>query len=157
MADLVAASGGSGITDSIAASGGSGITDTIAALRAVRSATARQLPGGLGAGLGQQPPVAGRDHGGTVRSAAVAEVFFTGNVWPQSLEFPGDNAVADQGWARCLRAFRTYDGIPHRHSSFSMDYAVPDNASWSSGDRSVMCVAYKQGVQVDYSIKRSKR
>ena len=87
----------------------------------------------------------------------VAEVFFTGNVWPQSLAFPGDNAVANQGWARCLRAFRAYDGILHRHSSFSIDYAVPDNASWSYGDRSVMCVAFERGRQVDYSIKRSKR
>src|SRR5262249_1748493 len=87
----------------------------------------------------------------------VAEVFFTGNVWPQSRAFPGDNTVANEGWARCLRVFRAYDGIPHRRSSFTIDYAVPDNTSWSSGDRSVLCVAYEPGRRVRYSIKRSRR
>lgn len=86
-----------------------------------------------------------------------AEVFFTGNVWPQSRAFPGNNTVANQGWTRCLRAFRAYDRIPYRHSSFTIDYAVPNNTSWSSGDRSVMCVAYEPGLRVRYSIKRSRR
>jgi hypothetical protein len=33
------------------------------------------------------------------------EVFFAGNIWPQSLAYPGDQPVNDQAEARCDRAF----------------------------------------------------
>jgi DivIVA domain-containing protein len=47
----------------------------------------------------------------------LAEVFFAGNAWPQSLTaYPGDNVISDQGSARCNTAFdetRTgHDGRP---------------------------------------------
>src|SRR5262249_36090604 len=41
----------------------------------------------------------------------LAEVFFAGNVWPQSRADPGDNAISDQVYSRCLTAFSAYDGI----------------------------------------------
>src|SRR5262249_34339565 len=39
------------------------------------------------------------------------EVFFAGNAWPRSLAYPGDQAVYDDGLARCIMAFSEYDGI----------------------------------------------
>ena len=40
------------------------------------------------------------------------EVFFSGDIWPQSLAYPGDNRVDNQAHARCDRAFTAHDGIP---------------------------------------------
>jgi DivIVA domain-containing protein len=91
----------------------------------------------------------------------LAEVFFTGNVWPQSLAYPGDNAVGNQADARCSKAFRAYDGIANSESAFTFDYIVPADASdWASGDRLMVCIAWEQpqpGAPVNYSIKGSRR
>ena len=84
------------------------------------------------------------------------EVFFTGDIWPQSLDYPGDNAVADQADARCGQAFTAYDGISPDESAFTYSEEIPDEASWAANDRSVQCIAYDpNGETVDYSIKGS--
>lgn len=88
----------------------------------------------------------------------LAEVFFSGNAWPQSLAYPGYNAVSNQGYARCLNAFSAYDGIDNAGSSFAIDDIIPSGGSdWASGDRQLVCVASQRGVPVDYSIKGSGR
>jgi hypothetical protein len=89
----------------------------------------------------------------------LAEVFFAGNAWPQSLtSYPGFNAAGDQGYSRCLAAFTAYDGIGNSASIFMIDWIVPGYANdWASGDRELVCMAYQQGVPVDYSIKGSAR
>jgi hypothetical protein len=89
----------------------------------------------------------------------LAEVFFAGNVWPQSLTaYPGDNAVNNQARARCSTAFATYDGIDTSASSFNFDYVTPSGGGdWASGDRWVVCVAYDPGMPVKYSIKGSRQ
>ena len=93
-----------------------------------------------------------------------AEVFFAGNVWPQSTAYPGDTAVDDQARARCGTAFAAYDGVDDSVSAFTFDDIVPDSSAWASGQRSVACVAFAPssagpsgGAPVDYSIKGSKR
>lgn len=85
----------------------------------------------------------------------LAEVFFAGNGWPESLAaYPGDNAIAKRGWARCLTAFRGYDGTVYAGSTLAIDYVVPSRgADWASGDRLLVCVAYTPGVPVNYSVK----
>jgi hypothetical protein len=87
----------------------------------------------------------------------LAEVFFAGNAWPQSLtSYPGFNTASDRGYARCLTAFTAYDGIGNSASAFMIYSIVPADANdWGSGDRELVCVAYQQGVPVDYSIKGS--
>jgi hypothetical protein len=90
----------------------------------------------------------------------LAEVFFAGNLWPVSVAYPGDNTIADQGYARCASAFRAYDGTWDFESKFTIDYIAPDNAIWPSGDRLLVCMAYKPpqpGVPMNYSIKGSHR
>jgi hypothetical protein len=93
----------------------------------------------------------------------LAEVFFVGNAWPQSpAAYPGDNAITNGGMARCLTAFSAYDGIDNTESAFTI-YIVAPYYDWSSGDRSLVCMAYMStsqhpgGVPVTYSIKGSNK
>ena len=95
----------------------------------------------------------------------LAEVFFAGNAWPQSLvAYPGDNAISDRAEARCLTAFSAYDGIDNSESAFTIYYIAPYGSDdWSSGDRQLVCMAYMStsqhpgGVPVDYSIRGSNK
>lgn len=84
------------------------------------------------------------------------EVFFAGNLWSPSLAYPGNNAVIHRADARCGRAFTAYDGVPPDQSGYTYSDAIPDRASWSSGDRSVQCIAYDPAaVSVNFSIRGS--
>ena len=92
----------------------------------------------------------------------VAEVFFAGNAWPQSLAaYPGDDAVNTTANDRCDTAFAAYDGTAPDESAFTYDPIIPDSSTWPDGDRSLVCVAYKStsqypgGAAVNYSIKGS--
>jgi len=94
----------------------------------------------------------------------IAEVFFSGNAWPQSRVFPGQNAVDSQADYRCRAAFTAYDGTSNDNSAFSYDYVDPTGTDdWASGDRSLLCVAfettpqYPGGAPVNYSIKGSQQ
>lgn len=82
------------------------------------------------------------------------EVIFAGNAWPRSLAYPGDQAVFDDGYVRCVMAFSAYDGIDADSSSSVSDVvsSTPDSSTWPGGDRWLACFAttYRS---VDYSIK----
>jgi hypothetical protein len=93
-----------------------------------------------------------------------AEIVFAGNVWPQSLAYPGNAAIGSKADTRCASAFAAYDGIDVSQSAFSYDEIIPDSSDWVSGDRSLACVAYEPspsgpsgGTPVDYSIKGSHK
>ena len=86
------------------------------------------------------------------------EVFFSGDIWPQSLTYPGDNKVNNQAVARCDRAFTAYDRIPPDQSAYNYAYVSPDSASWASGDRLLQCIAYQpSGAPLHSSIKGSNQ
>jgi DivIVA domain-containing protein len=96
----------------------------------------------------------------------IAEVFFAGNAWPQSLAFPGADAVNSTASDRCGTAFTAYDGLTPDESVFTYDTVSPNTASdWApgDGDRLLVCVAwestsrYPSGTLVNYSIKGSKK
>ena len=90
-----------------------------------------------------------------------AEVIFAGSNWPQSMAFPGKDAVISQSKARCDTAFAAYDGFPPPLSAFTYDTVSPlDSPHWASGDRRLLCVAYERPGGVadgypldDFSIK----
>ncbi len=88
----------------------------------------------------------------------LAEVIFVGNAWPQSLKtYPGVDTIYAEAEARCWDALSAYDGTVYWKSSFVVDEIVPGGgADWGSGDRSLVCVAYK-GAPVNYSIKGSRK
>ena len=98
-------------------------------------------------------------------SPHLTEVFFAGNAWPKSpVAYPGDNAISDQGYARCLTAFSAYDGTGNSGSSFTIDYIAPYGSDdWGSDDRWLVCIAYEStdqypvGAPVNYSIKGSQQ
>lgn len=86
------------------------------------------------------------------------EVFFSGDIWPQSLAYPEDKKVNNQAAARCDRAFTAYDGIPPGQSAHNYIYLPPDSTSWASGDRTVQCIAYESsGAPLYSSIKGSNQ
>lgn len=82
-----------------------------------------------------------------------AEVFFAGNAWPRSRTYPGDQAVYDDGHARCVKAFRAYDGIDSSASAFEVVFSTPDSSTWPDGDRRLVCFASSAPGWVDYSIQ----
>ena len=82
------------------------------------------------------------------------EVFFAGNSWPRSLAYPGDQAVYDDGYARCLTTFSAYDGVDNSASEFGVMSSTPDSSTWPGGDRWLACFATTL-VSVDYSIRGS--
>jgi DivIVA domain-containing protein len=83
-----------------------------------------------------------------------AEVFFAGNAWPRSLAYPGDQAIHDDGYARCNLAFSAYDGTDSSSSAFGVTSSTPDSSTWPGGDRRLVCFATTLG-SVDYSIRGS--
>ena len=86
------------------------------------------------------------------------EVFYAGDIWPQSIAYPGDSATDKQADARCGRAYTGYDGISADQSAFTYEWDLPDSTSWLSGDRSVQCIAYDpSGAPMDSSIKGSSK
>ena len=86
------------------------------------------------------------------------EVFFSGDIWPQSSAYPGDNNVNNAAIARCDRAFTAYDGISQDQSAYTYLYYYPDSGSWAVGDRLVQCVAYDpSGAPIFSSIKGSNQ
>jgi len=86
------------------------------------------------------------------------EVFFSGDIWPQSLAYPGDKKVSNQAVTRCDRAFTVYDGILPSQSAYNYSYQLPDSASWALGDRLLQCIAYESsGAPLYSSIKASNQ
>jgi hypothetical protein len=85
-----------------------------------------------------------------------AEVFFAGNAWPRSPAYPGDQAVYEDGYARCLMAFSAYDGIDSSLSAFYVVSSTPDSSTWPGGDRWLVCFAAPDMLgSVDHSIRGS--
>ena len=91
----------------------------------------------------------------------IAEIFFAGDIWPQSMPFPGQGTVNKESYARCDAAFAAYDGVSTQQSLFTFDDIVPFSDAWAAGSRSVACVAYEWispgKVSVDFSLKGSDR
>jgi hypothetical protein len=86
----------------------------------------------------------------------LAEVFFAGSVWPQSLAYPGDNEVDRQANNRCDTALDAYVGRADYWVKFTDRAIVPGSTAWSSGDRLVICIAYKADYEsANYSIRGS--
>jgi hypothetical protein len=87
----------------------------------------------------------------------LAEIFFTGNLWPASLAtYPGDLTVSSVGEGQCALLLPAYAG--DSAAAVTYDWITPFGSSdWASGDREVVCVAYEQGVWLRNSLKVSRR
>lgn len=56
--------------------------------------------------------------------------------------YPGEEAVRAKADVLCLPAFEEFVGEPYLDSRYDFAYYYPTEASWSSGDREVLCVIY---------------
>ena len=72
----------------------------------------------------------------------IAEVYYSANFWASTKTYPGTTAISNQAIAQCQKVFTGYVGIPQSSSQYSDVDLYPESADWSSGDRSLQCVAY---------------
>ena len=56
--------------------------------------------------------------------------------------YPGDAALAAFADDRCLAAFTPYTGLDYRASHFDIANARPDETTWNSGERHVICALH---------------
>ena len=73
----------------------------------------------------------------------VGEVFFAGQTWPQSQPYPGGTAIGNDAVTRCDSAFDSYVGVPYTATPYLYADVSPSADTWASGDRRVLCVAYR--------------
>jgi hypothetical protein len=69
------------------------------------------------------------------------EVYFVYDV--EDGEFPGDAALSEATWDRCLAEFETFVGVDWEQSELDFYNYQPTKASWNRmGDRGVQCIAF---------------
>jgi len=86
----------------------------------------------------------------------LAEVFFTGNLWPASLAaYPGDDAVFSTGEGQCVGLLAGYAGASA--VGVGIEFITPGGGDWASGDRLVVCMAYQLGYPLFHSVKATGR
>jgi hypothetical protein len=73
----------------------------------------------------------------------IAEVYYSSNYWPADLAYPGGRVKLRLATLKCRAVFRSYIGIPYPQSIFAWRSISPDRSEWVSGDRHLICVAYK--------------
>jgi Septum formation len=73
----------------------------------------------------------------------VGEVYFAGPAWPRSQSFPGGNAISLRATIKCNDTFISYVGVPYTSTPYRYADVAPDATSWASGDRRVLCTAYR--------------
>ena len=92
----------------------------------------------------------------------LAEIFFAGAAWPQSRSFPGETAISLRVITTCNTAFLSYVGVPYTSTPYRYADVAPDASTWPSGDRRVLCVAYRptvshpNGAGLDKSVKGTR-
>jgi TIR domain/Septum formation len=91
----------------------------------------------------------------------VAEVYYSSNYWPADLAYPGERVKLRLAARKCSEVFRSYAGISYSQSMFAERSISPGRSEWVSGDRQLICVAYKPtkkypaGAPLHASIRRS--
>ncbi len=56
--------------------------------------------------------------------------------------FPGNDALFEEGMARCLPLFESYVGSPYDTSRLDIFPITPLAEGWADGDRKITCVLY---------------
>jgi len=72
--------------------------------------------------------------------------------------FPGDDYLAGEAADTCAAAFENYVGIPEEQSVYRLDWIVPTENTWTSGDRQGTClVVSEDGAALSGTVKGSER
>lgn len=69
--------------------------------------------------------------------------------------YPGVDEVAAYAEAQCAIAFEAYVGTPYGSSPLQMVSLWPTEASWSTGDREAVCVAFQPDAPLTATIQGS--
>ena len=91
-----------------------------------------------------------------------AEVYYLAG-WNTTAEFPGQKVINSRSYAACHKAFQRYVGIPDSASKLNWIYIDPDSSNWSSGNRELVCVAFRptsgvpSGAPLYASVKNSRQ
>jgi hypothetical protein len=60
-------------------------------------------------------------------------------------EFPGEQAVSDQGDQLCSgQAFQDYVGVAYQESEIFYSALLPSTETWAEGDREIVCILANQ-------------
>ena len=57
-------------------------------------------------------------------------------------DFPGNEALLEEGLTRCLPLFESYVGSPYDTSRLDIFPITPVAEGWADGDRNITCVLY---------------
>jgi Septum formation len=57
-------------------------------------------------------------------------------------DFPGMDALFQQGEELCMAEFESFVGVPYEESALYLSFLTPSEESWSNGDRQVICTIY---------------
>jgi hypothetical protein len=57
-------------------------------------------------------------------------------------DFPGDQAVTDQGFDACEAPFGTFVGVAYADSTLDYSIYSPTEDGWANGDREVLCIVF---------------
>ena len=78
----------------------------------------------------------------------IGEVYFVGDAWDIADEYPGEAQAVQRYWEECDREFEQYVGAPYEQRP-DLDYTgwLPDQRSWSYGDRTIACIAFPTNME----------
>lgn len=69
--------------------------------------------------------------------------------------YPGAGVLTTYANGACLQQFQGYVGIDYQDSSLYYTYMLPSARSWSSNDRTIVCLITTTGQQLTASVKGS--
>jgi hypothetical protein len=70
--------------------------------------------------------------------------------------YPSTQVLDAQANGMCLNRFQQFVGIPYQRSKLFFTYMLPSVGSWSSGDRSIVCIAESVTGPLRRSVQNSK-
>lgn len=71
--------------------------------------------------------------------------------------YPGADLLIDQGQTSCQEQFGEFVGIDFRSSLLDFHFYYPTPSSWSEGDRTIYCMVFDPGLQVQGTLEDAKR
>lgn len=71
--------------------------------------------------------------------------------------YPGVAALQTYANGACLQDFASYVGVDYRYSSLFYTYMLPSARSWSSNDRTVVCLITTTGQPLTASVRGSRQ
>ena len=72
-------------------------------------------------------------------------------------DFPGTDAILEQGDELCIAAFDGFVGLPYEETALDFWLITPSEQSWYQGDRSVLCTIHDPAGEVSGTLRGVER